>query len=177
MAAKAFAGMQEPGADTAHSGGLRVASDAFAEGGMIPDKHAYAGGNVSPSIWWDGLPKGAKTVAIICDDPDAPNGAWIHWVIFNIPAAAGLITEGIPRGEVLPSGLVQGVNDFGNNGYDGPAPPSGTHRYYFRVYALDAAIDLKPGSTAKELLAAMESHVLAQGSIMGRYGGNAGPRE
>jgi Raf kinase inhibitor-like YbhB/YbcL family protein len=106
---------------------------------------------------------------MICDDPDAPSGDWIHWVIFNVPAASGLVSEGLPHGEVLPSGVLQGVNDFGNIGYDGPAPPSGTHRYYFRVFALDARLDTKPGATAGELYAAMEGHVLAKGSIMGRY--------
>ena len=153
----------------AATGDLVVTSPAFDDGGMMPDRYAYRGENVSPPIWWSNVPQSAKTVAIICDDPDAPGGSWVHWIIFNIPSASGGTPEGVPHGEALPGGIRQGMNDFRKIGYDGPAPPSGTHRYYFNVYVLDRKIDIRPGSSAKDILAAMEGHILAKGSLMGRY--------
>ncbi|MBN2453880.1 MAG: YbhB/YbcL family Raf kinase inhibitor-like protein [Candidatus Omnitrophica bacterium] len=149
---------------------LTVTSAAFDDGGMMQDRQGYNYENVSPQIAWLKTPAGTKSIALICDDPDAPGGDWVHWVIFNIPATAGGLPEGVPHGEMLPDGSIQGVNDFDLLGYDGPAPPSGVHRYIFKVFALDTILGLKPGASKAQLLKAMGGHVLAEGRIVGRFG-------
>jgi len=148
---------------------LTVTSSAFIEGGMIPSKHGAAHENVSPAIAWSGIPETAKTIALICDDPDAPGGDWVHWVIFNIPAAESGLPENVLKQGRLENGAVQGVNDSREIGYDGPMPPSGIHRYYFKVFALDTRIDLPAGSSKKNLLKAMFGHILAEGQLMGTF--------
>ncbi len=147
-------------------GTIVVSSTAFQEGGMIPRKYTCDDRDYSPQIGWTGIPAGAKSIALICDDPDAPAGTWVHWVVFNIPATVKELGEGVTA---LPAGARQGINDFRKLPYGGPCPPGGTHRYFFKVYALDTLLTLKEGASKGELLRAMEGHVLAQGQLMGKY--------
>ena len=149
--------------------GIKIASSAFKDGGMIPKKYTCDGEEVSPPINWSGIPGNAKSIALISDDPDAPMGTWVHWVIFNVPADSKGFAESVPNQETLSDGARQGINSSRKIGYDGPCPPSGTHRYYFKVYALDTMLDLSPGATKNDLLKAMEGHILAEGQLMGRY--------
>ena len=148
---------------------LEVTSSAFEEAGMIPSQYTCDGQNVSPPIAWRGVPAGSVTIALICDDPDAPTGTWVHWVAYDLPSSVDELPEGVPLGEALTGGGKQGRNSSRETGYSGPCPPGGTHRYYFKVYALDSEMGLKPGATKKELLKAMEGHILGQGQLMGRY--------
>jgi hypothetical protein len=148
---------------------IKVVSSAFQEGGMIPADYTCDGKNISPPLSWSGIPEKAVTLALICDDPDAPVGTWVHWVLYNLPASVKELPAGVPPEERLASGAVQGKNDFRKVGYGGPCPPGGTHHYYFKLYALDKALELKPGAIKKELLKAMEGHILAEGQLMGRY--------
>lgn len=148
---------------------IKVTSTAFEEGGMIPSKYTCDGEDVSPPLSWSSVPEETKSIALISDDPDAPMGTWVHWVAFNLPPEMTELGESIPHGEALEVGGKQGKTDFGKVGYGGPCPPSGTHRYYFKIYALDTMIDLKAGITKAELLDAMEGHILAQGQLMGKY--------
>jgi Raf kinase inhibitor-like YbhB/YbcL family protein len=149
---------------------MQVTSPAFNEGGMIPRQYTCDGANVSPPLSWSGFPAGTKWIALICDDPDAPNGTWVHWVLYDWPLGGEQAILGSPPGQkVIERGAKQGVNDFGKIGYGGPCPPSGTHRYYFKLYALDKKTDLPPGATKQQVLKAMEGHILAQGQLMGRY--------
>lgn len=149
---------------------ITVTSTAFEEGSMIPKKHTGDGEDISPPLFWTGVPEGTKSIALICHDPDAPVGTWVHWVLWNLPPDTRELAEAVPTQETLASGATQGKNDFGNIGYGGPAPPRGSaHRYYFKVYALDTTLDLDSGATKKQLLKAMENHVLAQGQLMGKY--------
>lgn len=148
---------------------LKVTSSAFAEGAMIPSKYTADGPDISPPLQWNNLPANAKSIAIICDDPDAPRGTWVHWVVWDWPADDKSVEEHQPSQPTLANGAKQGTNDFGKTGYGGPAPPSGTHRYFFKVYALDGMLDLKPGAKKADLLAAMSGHIVAQGQLMGKY--------
>ena len=148
---------------------IKVTSPAFKESDLIPKKYTCDGDNVSPAIEWTGVPDSAKFIALICDDPDAPRGTWVHWVIFNIPAGVKGLAEDIQRTSTLPNGARQGINDSHELGYDGPCPPGGTHRYYFKVYALDNILTLESGSTKAQLLKAMDGHILGEGQLMGRY--------
>ena len=150
--------------------GLNASSTAFKEGEPIPKQYTCDGINISPPLEWTGVPKTAKTLAIICDDPDAPAGTWVHWVLYNLPADKIGLIENTPATEALPGGGMQGTNDFKKIGYGGPCPPSGTHRYYFKVYALDSELPLRPGATKADLEKAMEGHVVTQGQLMGKYG-------
>ena len=119
---------------------------------------------------WSGAPEGAKSFALICDDPDAPRGTWVHWVLYGLPADVTELAEAVPTTETLPDGAMQGTTDFGRVGYGGLCPPpGGPHRYFFKLYALDNDLDLKPGATKKELLAAMAGHILAQAQLMGTF--------
>jgi Raf kinase inhibitor-like YbhB/YbcL family protein len=147
-------------------GNVKVTSTAFKEGEMIPKKYTCDDRDVSPQLAWTAVPSGAKSIALICDDPDAPVGTWVHWVVYNVPAATKDLAEGV---RALPAGARQGINDFHKQNYGGPCPPGGTHRYFFKVYALDAVLDLKEGATKGELLKSMEGHILDQGQLMGRY--------
>lgn len=149
--------------------GLMVKSSAFKEGEMIPKKYTCDGEDISPPLSWEGVPEGTKSIAIICDDPDAPMGTWVHWVLFNLPPGTNTLPEAVPPEAVLENGARHGINDFRKLGYGGPCPPSGTHRYYFKIYALDIVLGLQSGASKADLLKAMEGHVLSEGQIMGRY--------
>ena len=148
---------------------ISVLSAAFADGGMIPRQYTCDGANISPPLSWSTLPEGAKSIAIIADDPDAPAGTWVHWLVYNLPPDLKGLPEDIPAKETLANGGMHGMTDFRRMGYGGPCPPSGTHRYFFKVYALDSLLDLYPGAIKKRLLNAMEGHVLAEGELMGKY--------
>ena len=148
---------------------MEITSTAFKEGGMIPSKYTCDGVNVSPPLAWNNAPANAKSFAIIADDPDAPMGTWGHWVIFNMPNTVLSLPENVPPEETLKDGSIQGKNNFRKIGYGGPCPPGGVHRYYFKLYALDEKLNLKPGATKAELLKIMKGHILAQAQLMGRY--------
>lgn len=148
---------------------IKLTSSAFSDGGPIPSKYTCDGTDVSPPLEWEAVPDGAKSIALICDDPDAPMGTFVHWVIYGLPAETTRLQEAVPTDRTLPNGAAQGTSDFGRIGYGGPCPPSGTHRYFFRLYALDAEVDLEPGATKQQLLRAIGEHVLAQGQLMGTY--------
>ncbi|MDD5258454.1 MAG: YbhB/YbcL family Raf kinase inhibitor-like protein [bacterium] len=147
---------------------IKLSSPSFQDGAMMPDKHAYKRDNFSPALSWSNIPESTKTLSIICDDPDAP-GIWVHWVIFNIPATEKGLPEKIGRQEMINNKTIQGKNDFGNLGYDGPVPPRGTHRYLFKIYALDIELHLNSGASKQQLLKAMEGHILARGELLGIY--------
>ena len=148
---------------------IKVTSPAFEEGGMIPPKYTVDGANISPSLNWETVPEGTQSIALINDDPDAPMGTWVHWVMWNIPPDKKQLPENVPSDPKLSDGSVQGITDFRQPGYGGPAPPSGTHRYFFKVYALDTKLNLSTGSNKAQLVKAMEGHILAEGQLMGRY--------
>jgi Raf kinase inhibitor-like YbhB/YbcL family protein len=148
---------------------ITVTSPAFKQEGMIPSKYTADGLNVSPPLQWESLPDGTQSIALISDDPDAPMGTWVHWVMWNIPPDKKELPENIPPDPRLPDGSSQGITDFRQPGYGGPAPPSGTHRYYFKVYALDTKLDLPGSSTKADLVRAMKGHILAEGQLMGKY--------
>jgi Raf kinase inhibitor-like YbhB/YbcL family protein len=145
---------------------IQVSSPAFEPGGTIPRKYTGEGQDLSPPLAWSGLPGGTRELALVCDDPDAPTSKpFVHWVVYKIPADLSGLPEGGARG------ALEGENDFGGTGYGGPMPPRGhgTHRYRFKVYALDAELGVAGGLTKDELLRAMEGHVLAQGELVGTY--------
>lgn len=148
---------------------IKIFSTAFGEGGMIPKKYTCDGENVSPPLEWSGIPEGTRSIAIISDDPDAPVGTWVHWVIFNIPPTVNGVPENVPPVGVLENGSRQGSNDFRKIGYGGPCPPKGTHRYYFKIYTLDKELGLDAGATKEDLLAEMEGHILGEGQLIGLY--------
>ncbi len=148
---------------------IKITSSAFEDGGLIPAKYTCDGTNISPPLQWDAVPEGTRSIALICDDPDAPMGTWVHWVLFNLPSDAKDLAENIPTEETLPNGAKQGVNDFGRVGYGGPCPPGGTHRYFFKIYALDSEVGLEAGADKRQLLNAMEGHILGQGQLVGKY--------
>ena len=149
--------------------GIQLTSSAFEEGRFIPSKYTCDGENISPPLKWSNLPKGTKSLAMISDDPDAPIGTWVHWVIYNIPSSISEFEESIPTDKELLNGAKQGINDFKKIGYGGPCPPSGAHRYFFKLYALDLELKLEPGVTKTDLLKAMEGHILEMGQLMGTY--------
>ena len=148
---------------------LEISSTAFSEGEMIPTRYTCDGPDVSPDLSWSGVPDAAKSLALICDDPDAPMGTWVHWVLFNIPSSESGLPAEIPPDEALENGARHGTNDFRRLGYGGPCPPGGTHRYYFKLYALDIELNLNSGASKDQLLDAMKGHVLAEGHLMGKY--------
>ena len=157
------------GDETAPSGGaeMELISVAFQEGGTIPTEHTCDGLDISPALSWSGAPEGTQSFALILDDPDAPGGAFTHWVIFNIPADTLELEAAIPVTPQLANGAQQGENDFGTIGYRGPCPPSGaSHHYHFAVYALDITLELTAGATKAQLLNAMQGHILAQGGLV-----------
>jgi Raf kinase inhibitor-like YbhB/YbcL family protein len=149
---------------------LHLTSTAFADGQPIPRRHALDDQDLSPALQWSGVPPATKSLALICDDPDAPMGVWVHWVIYDLPPTTAGFSEGVPKSPELANGAKQGVNDYKRVGYGGPCPPPGKpHRYFFKLYALDMMPDLKPGLTKKDLLKAMDGHVLVEGQLMGTY--------
>jgi Raf kinase inhibitor-like YbhB/YbcL family protein len=142
---------------------MKITSSAFQQGGNIPSKFSCDGANTNPPLQISDVPSGAKSLVLVVDDPDAPSGLFTHWTVWNIPPQTSTIAEGsTPKG-------VQGTNDFGRSGYGGPCPPSGTHRYYFKILALDRELDLPSSAKRSKLDAAMKGHVIAQGELMGRY--------
>jgi hypothetical protein len=148
---------------------MKLTSPAFEDEGMIPSRFTCDDINVSPPLKWESAPAGTKSFALICDDPDAPVGTWVHWVIFNIPPAIHELPENVLPDKTLKNGAVQGKNDFRKLGYGGPCPPGGTHRYYFKLYALDMELNLSSGILKVDLLGAIRNHILAECQLMGKY--------
>ncbi len=148
-----------------------LTSAAFKDGAPIPAKYTCDGVDVSPPLAWSGAPAGTRSVALIADDPDAPGGTWVHWVLYNLPAEVSDLPENIAKVESLDlGGARQGRNDFRRPGYGGPCPPPGpAHRYFFKLYALDTRLELKAGAQKKDVEAAMEGHVLGSAQLMGTY--------
>jgi Raf kinase inhibitor-like YbhB/YbcL family protein len=148
---------------------FKLTSTAFAHEEPIPQKYTCDGEDISPPLQWSDPPQGTQSLALICDDPDAPIGTWVHWVLYNLPAEARALPEGVPSDAELPDGSRHGENSWRRLDYGGPCPPSGTHRYFFRLYALDTVLDLESGEGKKQVLQAMEGHILAQAELMGVY--------
>jgi Raf kinase inhibitor-like YbhB/YbcL family protein len=146
-----------------------VSSNSFKNEDKIPAVYTCDGLDFSPHLEWSGFPASAKSFSLICNDPDAPAGDWIHWLIANIPAPVHSLDEHFIAGEKTSLGIVAGINDFKLYEYGGPCPPGGTHRYYFRVYALDTKLNLMKGFTVAELRKAMKGHIVSEGVLMGRY--------
>jgi Raf kinase inhibitor-like YbhB/YbcL family protein len=156
---------------------IQLTSPAFTHGSAIPRVHTCDGEDLSPPLTWTGGPIERRSLALICDDPDAPRGTFVHWVLYNLPAESVELAQGIPTTPELPSGALQGRNDFGNIVYGGACPPPGKpHRYYFRLYALDIMLTLPHGVSKAELERAMADHIVGQGTLMGTYQ-RAGKRE
>jgi Raf kinase inhibitor-like YbhB/YbcL family protein len=150
---------------------ISISSDVFENGGMLSSEYTCDGNDVSPDLSWDTIPAGTRSIALIVDDPDSPGKTWVLWVIYNIPASSTGLPGAVPKNKTLDDGSLQGQNDFGRIGYNGPCPPPGKlHRYFFKVYALDTALSLKSGATKSQLEAAMSGHILAQGEMIGKYG-------
>lgn len=149
---------------------IELKSSGFQNGGDIPRKYTCDGTDVSPPLRWENAPVGAKAFALIPDDPDAPVGTWVHWVIYDLPGETKELAEGLKAADTLPNGAKQGMNDFRKVGYGGPCPPPGpAHRYFFKLYALDAETKLKPRAAKQQLLDAIKGHILAEAQLMGRY--------
>ncbi len=148
---------------------MELTSSAFRAGDMIPSTYTCDGQDISPPLSWSDPPTGTISFALISDDPDAPRGTWVHWVIWNIPTSARALEEHFPKTAALPNGVKQGTTDFHRVGYGGPCPPSGTHRYFFKLYALDTTLNLPSSTTKKDLEKAMQGHILAQTELMGTY--------
>ncbi|MFQ5810567.1 MAG: YbhB/YbcL family Raf kinase inhibitor-like protein [Armatimonadota bacterium] len=152
---------------------LEIQSPAFSDDGPIPRAHTCDGADISPPLAWSGMPSDAKALALIVDDPDAPAGTWVHWVLYDLPPAVDNLPSGLPTDPQIsqPVQARQGTNDFQRSGYGGPCPPPGpAHRYFFKLYALDQELDLPPGATKAILAKAMEGHVLAEALLIGKYG-------
>jgi Raf kinase inhibitor-like YbhB/YbcL family protein len=150
---------------------ILITSDAFREGEAIPTKYTCDGDDLSPALRWSDIPPNTKSFVLICEDPDAPSGAFTHWVLYNLPPTATGLPEGAPAEARLANGAVQGRNDFKRIGYGGPCPPpkDSAHRYFFRLYALDTELQLQAGARREDIVLAMEGHVLAKGHLMGTY--------
>ncbi|MBI1966384.1 MAG: YbhB/YbcL family Raf kinase inhibitor-like protein [Gemmatimonadetes bacterium] len=149
-----------------------LTSSAFTEGATIPTKHTCDGTDMSPALAWSGAPANAKAFALIADDPDAPAGTWVHWVLFDLPGATSTLPENVAKTETPQDlgGALQGKNDFRRIGYGGPCPPPGKpHRYFFKLYALDAPLGLRAGATKPDVERAMQGHVLGDAQLMGTY--------
>jgi hypothetical protein len=149
---------------------FEISSTAFQAQGNSPKKFSCEDADISPALEWSNPPAGAQSFALIVDDPDAPVGTWVHWVVYDIPASARGLSEGLPKDETLPDGSKQGVTDFGRVGYGGPCPPPGKpHRYFFKLYALDTQLNLPPRKKKDDLLKAIKGHVLAEVQLIGLY--------
>jgi Raf kinase inhibitor-like YbhB/YbcL family protein len=150
---------------------MELESPAFAAGATIPTEYTCSGADKSPPLLWKGVPAGTATLALIVDDPDAPAGTWVHWVLYDLPASQSELAQGIARSATLESGARQGINSFGKVGYNGPCPPPGSpHHYHFRLYALDGKLDLPARATAADLEAAAGSHTAARAELVGTFG-------
>jgi Raf kinase inhibitor-like YbhB/YbcL family protein len=151
---------------------IKLSSSAIADGALIPKTFTCDGSDRSPPLEWSGVPSSARSLALICDDPDAPMGTWSHWVVFNLPPQTNALSEAIPPTETFQLEVGegrQGRNDFKKLGYGGPCPPGGTHRYYFRLYALDSELELTSKATRADVLKAIEGHIVAEGRLVGKY--------
>ena len=149
---------------------MELKSSAFQNGADIPRKYTCDGNDLSPPLTWVNAPAGTKAFALIADDPDAPVGTWVHWVLYDIAADTNELSEGIATTDTLVNGAKQGVNDFRKTGYGGPCPPPGpAHRYYFKLYALNAPTGLKPRATKNKLLDAIKGRILGEARLLGRY--------
>ena len=146
-----------------------LTSSAFAEGEPIPVRYTCQGEDVSPPLAWQNAPAATQSFALIVDDPDAPGRTWVHWIVYNLPAETHALPEGVTADTALPGNATQGRNSWGRNDYGGPCPPSGTHRYFFKLYALDGTLDLPAGASKEDVLRAMEGHILAEAQLMGTY--------
>lgn len=150
---------------------LSLSSSDFEIGSTIPKNFTCDGADVSPELSWSDAPRGIQTFALIMDDPDAPSGTWTHWAIYNLAADTNSTPQNVNKIDQLPDGAMQGRNDFRKIGYGGPCPPPGKpHRYFFRLYALDTKLSLKPGASRQEVEQAIKGHVLGQAELMGKYG-------
>ncbi len=143
---------------------MKIYSEQFADNGMIPARYTADGKDINPPLLIEGVPQEAKSLVLIMDDPDAPMGTWDHWILYNIPPDTKEIAE-----DSVPEGALVGKNSWGKMEYGGPAPPSGVHRYFFKLYALDVVLDLPPGATKSQVESAMEGHILAQAEWVGKY--------
>lgn len=148
---------------------IELSSPAFAHGDAIPATYSCDGEDISPPLQWQNVPEGTESLALIMDDPDAPRGMWVHWVLYDIPPETSELPENVTPADSLPGGGSQGNSSWNRVGYGGPCPPRGSHRYFFKLYALDTSLNLDPGATKEQLLAAMEGHILAQGELVGTY--------
>ncbi|RMG66919.1 MAG: YbhB/YbcL family Raf kinase inhibitor-like protein [Calditrichaeota bacterium] len=149
---------------------LKIYSSAFDRGERIPVKYTCDGPDLSPPLKWENLPEGTKSLVLICDDPDAPVGTWVHWVVYGIPPTLEGLEENVPRTETVKPGFRQGKNSWGRIGYGGPCPPKGKpHRYFFKLYAVDISTDWEAGLSKEEVLKRIEGHILAQAEWMGTY--------
>lgn len=149
---------------------FRLSSTSFEAGGTIPKQFTCDGSDLSPALEWSGAPENTRSFSLLADDPDAPAGTWVHWVLYDLPADAKQLAEGVPRDEQLSNGARQGKNDFRRIGYGGPCPPPGPeHRYFFKLYALDAKLKLKAGASKADVEKTMAGRMLAQATLMGRY--------
>jgi Raf kinase inhibitor-like YbhB/YbcL family protein len=146
-----------------------LSSPAFPPNGAIPALYTCEGRDISPPLAWSNAPPGAKSFALIHDDPDAPHGRWVHWVLFNLPPSTRQLDDTYPSDPEQPDGARQGLTDFGRTGYGGPCPPSGTHRYLFTLYALDRMLAVRPGTSVQEVESAMKGHIVGQAQLMGTY--------
>jgi Raf kinase inhibitor-like YbhB/YbcL family protein len=162
--------IEEPAAPTEEEPVIfTISTVEFSEGEAIPTRFSCDGENISPMLEWTGAPEGTSSFALIMDDPDAPVGTWIHWVLFNIPGDTSGLDESVPAMPVLPDGSIHGANSWERSDYGGPCPPGGTHRYFFKLYALDGELDLSEGSSLDTVLASMEGHILAEANLMGTF--------
>ena len=149
---------------------LQITSPAFSEGHPIPAKYSCEGSDISPPLKWTNAPASTKSFALIADDPDAPVGTWVHWVLYDLPPNTTELPEDVAKAQVISNGAKQGLNSWPRLGYGGPCPPPGKpHRYFFKLYAVDTMLNLKPGATKKDVEAAIKGHVLAEGRLMGTY--------
>jgi hypothetical protein len=170
LVALALAVPAEVRGQKASSSRIELKTTSFTPGDFIPKRFTCESSDVSPALAWTDPPPGTQSFAIIEDDPDAPSGTFVHWLVYDLPAAYRSLPEALPGNDQMPDGGRQGTNSFSRTGYSGPCPPRGRpHRYFIRLYALDAKLNLRPAATRKELEAAMKGHILAQAELMGRY--------
>jgi Raf kinase inhibitor-like YbhB/YbcL family protein len=154
---------------TKHMDTIKITSAAFGQMQPIPPQYTCDGADISPPLSWSGLPAAAKSLVLIADDPDAPAGTWVHWVLYDLPPTIDRLPENIPKTDTLAGGGKQGKTDFNRIGWGGPCPPGGTHRYFFKIYALDTMLNLSAGKTRTEIEKAIKGHVLAKGELAGTY--------
>jgi len=148
---------------------MQIVSSVFANSRAVPAQFTCDGKNISPPLAWSNVPLKCKSLVLICDDPDVPGGTWLHWISYDIPPTVKSVAENCPHGNAFPGGGKQGMNDFGTIGYGGPCPPSGTHRYFFKLYALDKMLGLPAGKTKNEIEQAMHGHIIEEVQLFGTY--------